>query len=174
MKCQRFHCVAVLAVLAGFTSSCGKADSDIPTAGPAYILTTEGADDDVHDVLLQILQEKMKPVRVVGHGEDPVRIGTIHVVMKVHGRTYQSSDRKEKVSIPNYLRAKVEVTTMDGSSNWDGEHSIGFEVKGPGSFSDSAATRRRYARKLLEVAVKQLPGRGAFKHDTLSVAQPPR
>jgi len=171
MNAQHLHSAAALALLAGFTFSCSKADSGIPLTGPAYVLTTEGAADDVHDVLLEILQSHMKPVRVVGHGEEPVQLGTIHVVMRVHERTYETHDRKEKASIPRHLRATVTVTSFDGSSNWDGEHQIGFETDPPGSFSDAAKTRRRYAGKLLEVAVKQLPGRGAFKNDSLS-AQP--
>ena len=173
MNSRRFHRVAVLAVLAGFATSCGgQADSDIPQTGPAYVLTTEGADADVQDVLLQILQRRMKPVRVVASGEDPVKLGTIHVAMRVFEIKFETSDRKEKVGIPTNLRATVTVLSLDGSSNWDGEHSIGFETDPPGSFSDSAGTRRRFARRLLEVAVKQLPGRGDFKHDPLSPAQP--
>ncbi|MHC4513883.1 MAG: hypothetical protein ACYTGW_02470 [Planctomycetota bacterium] len=179
MHARPLHCTAALAVLAclaGFTLSCGRqADSDIPLTGPAYVLTTEGADDDVHDVLLQVLQSRMKPVRVVGADEeDVVRLGTIHVAMRVSETRFESSDRTEKVGIPRHLRATVTVLSFDGSCNWDGEHSVGFETDPPVSFSDSAKTRRRYARRLLEVAVKQLPGRGVFKHDSLSTAQPPK
>ena len=176
MNARHLHsavALAFLAGLAGFATSCGKGGSDVQLTGPAYILTSEGADDDVHDVLLQILQSQMKPVRIVGNGEQPIQIGTIHVAMRIHERTYESHDRKEKVGVPRHLRATVTVTTFDGSSNWDGEHSIGFETDPPGSFSDSAKTRRRFARRLLEVALKQLPARGAFKHDSLS-SQPPK
>ena len=114
----------------------------------------------------------MKPVRVVGSGEDPVKLGTIHVAMRVFAAKYETSDRKEQVTIPTKLGATVTVETSEGSSNWDGEHRIGFELDSPGTFYDAAKTRRRFARRMLEVAVKQLPGRGDFKHDTLSAAQP--
>ena len=175
MNARRFHSAAVLAILAGFASSCSRqADSDIPLTGPAYVLTTEGADEDVHDVLLQVLQSRMKPVRVAGSDEEVVKLGTIHVAMRVSEIRFETSDRKERVGIPRHLRATVTVLSFDGSSNWDGEHSIGFETDPPVSFSDSAKTRRRYARRLLEVAVKQLPDRGVFKHDSLSSVRPPR
>lgn len=164
---HRSAALAVLGLFAGLTGSCGRqAGNAIPLTGPAYVLTTEGAEDDVADVLLEILQEHMKPVRVSRDEDEPAKLGTIHAKMKVHGRTF--TRKKEKAVVPDWLRATVTVTTYDGSSNWDGEHQIGFEVDGPISFSDAADTRRRYARKLLKVAVKQLPGRGAFQHDTLS------
>ena len=51
---------------------------------------------------------------------------------------------------------------------------LGFETRRPGSFSDGDAMRRRYAKKLLDVAVKQLPDRGVFKHLSASPAQPPK
>ncbi len=176
MNAQCFHRAVALAVLAGLASSCGRqVDSDIPTSGPAYILTTEGkgAADDVHDVLLQVLQRRMKPVRVAGPDAGVVQLGTIHVDMRLRERTYESSDRKEKVGLPRHLRATVDVTTFDGRCNWDGEHSIGFETDElPGSFSDSDKMRRRYARRLFEVAVKQLPDRGVFEYISSSPAQP--
>ena len=84
MNSQRLLGFAALALLAGFTCSCGgKSDSDLPLTGPAYALTTEGADEDIAEVLLEVLQSRMKPVRVVASGEEPIKLGTIHVAMRV-------------------------------------------------------------------------------------------
>ena len=167
-----FHRVAVLAILTGLASSCSKAKNDVPQTGPVYILTTDGAEDDVQDVLLQMLQQRMKPARVALSADSANQLGTIHVAMKVYEIKFESTDRKQKVGVPRKLNANVTVETMDGSSNWDGEHNIGFEVDLPSSFSDPDKTRRRYAGRMFEVALKQLPDAGVFKHDSLSSAQP--
>ena len=94
--------------------------------------------------------------------------------MKVFEVKFESSDGAERAGIPTHLNAMVTVETFDGTSNWDGEHKIGFETKRPGGgFSDADAVRRRYARKLLEVALKQLPDRGRFVHDSRSASAAP-
>ena len=157
MRPRRFQLFAILGALAGVACS-SEVKDDFPLTGPAYVLTTEGADADVHDVLLRILRERLKPLRVAAADDGDIgELGTIHWALRVYGIKYETTDRSIRTEIPTSLGADVTVESTGGSSNWDGDHEVGFQLDAPtGSFSDAPEMRRRYARKLLSVAVDQL------------------